>query len=109
MLYGRDQFGLDQNLQFRDLRQIDTPYNTYSEPGCRRRRSPTRAGRRSAPRSTRRRTRRPATRSVVDLPDPSECFYFFYVLADEDGSHAFAATPEQHEANVQAALALGLL
>ncbi len=27
--------------------------------------------------------------------------YLYYVLADEDGGHAFAATPEQHEANVQ--------
>ena len=37
----------------------------------------------------------------VDLPNPSECFYFFYVLANEDGGHAFAATFEQHEANIR--------
>ncbi len=44
-----------------------------------------------------------------DLPKPDECFYFFYVLADEDGAHAFAATGEQHQANVAAAAAAGLL
>ena len=36
--------------------------------GCRRRRSPTPAGRRSTPRCTRRRTRRPATRSARSCP-----------------------------------------
>ena len=44
-----------------------------------------------------------------DLPQPDECFYFYYVLADEDGTHAFAANFEQHQANVEAAAALGLL
>lgn len=109
VLYGRDQFGLDQNLEFRDLRQIDTPYNTYlrtglpptpiANPG----RASIRAALNPAPNPP------PGDPLCVDLPVPSDCFYFFYVLADEDGSHAFAATPEQHEANVQAALALGLL
>ena len=37
------------------------------------------------------------------------CEYLYYVIADEDGNHAFAVTPEQHEANVDAAAAAGLL
>ncbi len=45
----------------------------------------------------------------VDLPEPSQCFYFFYVLADEDGRHAFAATFDQHDANVARAREAGLL
>ncbi len=36
----------------------------------------------------------------VDLPDPSRCFYLYYVLGNEDGSHVFASTPDQHDANV---------
>jgi UPF0755 protein len=35
--------------------------------------------------------------------------YLYYVLADADGGHAFAATAEQHQANVDAAAAAGLL
>ncbi len=109
VLYGRSWAGLDPNLAFRDLRQIDTPYNTYlraglpptpiANPG----RASIRAALNPAPNPP------PGDPICRDLPDPSECFYFFYVLADEDGSHAFAATPEQHEANVAAARALGLL
>jgi UPF0755 protein len=44
-----------------------------------------------------------------DLPDDVECQYLYYVLANEEGGHVFAATGEQHEANVAAADAAGLL
>ena len=44
-----------------------------------------------------------------DLPDKKDCQYLYYVLADADGSHAFAVTLEQHEANVQKAREAGLL
>ena len=83
-----------------------TPTSTRA---CRRRRSPTRAGRRSGPPSTRRRTRASATRCAPGCPRASPCQYLYYVLANEDGSHAFAVTPEQHQANVDAAAAAGLL
>jgi UPF0755 protein len=45
----------------------------------------------------------------VGLPDDVPCEYIYYVLANEEGGHAFAATPEQHDANVRAAAAAGLL
>ena len=45
----------------------------------------------------------------VALPDPKDCHYLYYVVADEDGRHVFAATNEQHEVNVQHARDLGLL
>ena len=51
--------------------------------------------------------RRPAR--APGCPRATPCQYLFYVLADEEGSHAFAVTPEQHEANVDAAVAAGLL
>lgn len=43
------------------------------------------------------------------VPDGEPCEYLYYVLADEEGNHAFAATGEQHEANTRAAIAAGVL
>ena len=44
------------------------------------------------------------------LPDPTQnCIYLYYVLANAEGGHAFAVTAEQHQANVDAAAAAGLL
>ena len=37
----------------------------------------------------------------VALPVPTDCHYLYYVVADEDGRHVFAATNEQHDINVQ--------
>jgi len=37
------------------------------------------------------------------------CQYLYYVLANEEGGHAFAVTPAQHQTNVDAAVAAGLL
>ncbi len=45
----------------------------------------------------------------IALPNPVDCHYLYYVIADEDGRHAFGATLEQHEINVQHARDLGLL
>ena len=44
------------------------------------------------------------TRCAWTCPS-DQCLYLYYVLADEDGRHAFAVTLEQHEANVAEALA----
>ena len=37
------------------------------------------------------------------------CAYLFYVLADAEGGHVFAATYAAHQRNVEAARAAGLL
>jgi UPF0755 protein len=103
-------YGQDRSIPFPELRQIDTPYNTYlheglpptpiSNPG----RASIQAALNPAP--------NPAAGDPVCqvLPDPTQnCIYLFYVLANEQGGHAFAVTAEQHQANVDAAAAAGLL
>jgi UPF0755 protein len=47
--------------------------------------------------------------SVQAAVDPAETDYYFYVLADTDGSHAFATTYDEHQANVRKAKEDGVL
>ncbi len=110
VLYGRDQAGIDPDLPFRELRQIDGPFNTYLRTGL----PPTPIA--NPGRASIQAALNPAPDPSVGDPicadiDPTEdtCRYLYYVLADEDGSHVFAATGEQHNANVDAARAAGLL
>jgi UPF0755 protein len=102
---------LDPNLPFSDLRQVDTPWNTYlrtglpltpiANPG----RASIQAALHPAPNPS------PGDPICQDptVPNPDECFYLYYVLGNEDGSHVFAANATQHQANVDAAAAAGLL
>lgn len=110
VLYGRDQAGIDPDLPFRELRQIDGPFNTYLRLGL----PPTPIA--NPGRASIQAALNPAPDPSVGDPicagiDPTQdtCRYLYYVLADEDGSHVFAATVEQHEANVDAARAAGVL
>jgi len=109
VLYGRDQLGLEPNTPFAELRQIPSDWNTYMLPGLPKTpiaspgRASIEAALNPAPNPP------PGDPICADLPQPDQCFYFFYVLADEDGRHVFAATGEQHQANVDIAAAAGLL
>ena len=107
--YGATQAGLDTTLPFSELRQIPGPYNTYENVGL----PPTPIA--NPGRASIQAALHPAPNPsvgdpiCVDLPDPSRCYYLYYVLGNEDGSHVFASTPEQQDANVEKAREAGLL
>jgi UPF0755 protein len=72
--------------------KFESPYNTYRVDGL----PPTPIG----------------TVSTVSLEaavNPVKTDYVFYVLGSKDGSHVFAVTYEEHQANVEAAKAAGIL
>ena len=108
--YGATQAGLDTEPSVLRASTGRRPVEHLpARRGSRRHRSPTPVGRRSRRRSTRLRTRLRATRSASICRTPISASTYYYVLGDEDGSHVFAATEEQHDANVDAAAEAGLL
>lgn len=102
-------YGADPSATFGDLKDIDTPYNTYKRAGL----PPTPIA--NPGRASIQAALSPAPNPVAsdplckDLPRNTPCEYRYYVLADDDGSHVFAATYEQHLKNVEKARAAGLL
>lgn len=72
--------------------EVDSPWNTYKVAGL----PPTPiSGVRLA--------------SLVAAAQPADTGFFFYVLATEEGAHAFAETFAEHQANVAEARANGIL
>lgn len=72
--------------------EVDSPYNTYQNPGL----PPT-------PIAV------PGDASLEAAAAPADTPYFYYVLSDEEGNHAFAETLEEHNANVARAREDGIL
>jgi UPF0755 protein len=104
------RYQANPDTPFPVLRQIAGPYNTYLNPGlpptpiANPGRASIRAALNPAPNPP------PGDPVCQVLDDPTQnCIYLFYVLANEQGGHAFAVTAEQHQANVNAAAAAGLL
>lgn len=73
-------------------RGVDSPYNTYVHPGL----PPTPIA-------------APSRASLEAAAAPDDTEFFYYVLRDEEGHHAFAETLEEHNANVQQAREDGIL
>lgn len=107
--YGARQRGIDPVPEdFPLYRDTPNPWNTYLEPGLP-----------DTPIANPGRASIEAALNPAPNPgrgDPicaglsaNDCRYLFYVLADDEGNHVFAATGEQHLANVEAARAAGLL
>jgi UPF0755 protein len=100
----------DRGTPFPVLRQTPGPYNSYLNPGL----PPTpiaNPGRASIQAALNPAPNPPPGDPICqELDDPTRgCVYLFYVLANEEGGHAFAATLEQHEANIERARAAGIL
>lgn len=102
-------YGQDPDTPFSELKESDSPYNLYrvtglpptpiANPG----RASIEAAMNPAPNPS------PNDPLCAGLGPGESCVWLYYVLADEDGNHAFSVTLAQHEANVQAARDKGLL
>ena len=102
-------YGQPPGTSISDVINLDTPYNTYlhtglpltpiANPG----RASIAAAVNPAPDPSQ------GDPICVALPHPTDCHYLYYVVADEEGRHVFAATNEQHEINKQHARDLGLI
>lgn len=73
-------------------REVDSPYNTYVVNGL----PPTPIA-------------APGRASLEGAANPDDTDFLFYVLSDLDGNHAFAATLDEHNANVARAREDGVL
>ena len=100
-------YAAPESSTFTQAKELDTPYNTYLYKGL----TPTPIA-------------NPGRASIAAALNPAQdplqndpickgvakpCRYLYYVLSDKDGSHAFAATLAQHEANIEISRAAGLL
>lgn len=108
--YGTRINGQDPDaVPFSEQRQVLGPYNTYLNQGLPA--TPIANPGRASIQAALNPTPDPGVGDplCVDLAPEIECQYVYYVLASEAGDHAFAVTGAQHDANVNAAAAAGLL
>ena len=100
-------YGAPEGADFAVLKEADTPYNTYKRKGL----PPTpiaSPGRASIIAALNPAPNPNASDAICEGVAPP-CRYLYYVLADKDGAHKFAATLEQHERNVEEARQAGIL
>lgn len=100
-------YGAPEGATFADLKAIEGPYNTYLKKGLPP--TPIASPGRASIRAALNPANNPAASDPLCAQVPKPCRYLYYVLADTDGRHVFATTLAQHEANVEAARAAGIL
>jgi UPF0755 protein len=102
-------YGQDADASVSQLKLIDSPYNTYMYAGL----PPTpiaNPGRASIEAVLNPAVDPPEGGALCKTLPKGECHWYYYVLSPEgDGSHVFAVTLAQHEANVEAAREAGVL
>jgi UPF0755 protein len=97
-------YNQDPNLPFEQLKAANTLYNTYLIPGLP-----------ATPIASPSRKSIQAALNPAPNPDPAQCpdkkpcGWLYYVLADENGKHAFATNLAEHEQNIARARAAGVL
>ena len=100
-------YGAPEGATFADLKAIEGPYNTYLKKGLPP--TPIASPGRASIRAALNPANNPTSSDPLCAQTPKPCRYLYYVLADNDGRHVFATTLAQHEANVEAARAAGIL
>lgn len=104
-------YAQDPEIPFPQLREIDSPYNTYRVRGlpptliAAPSRASIRAALNPAPNPTSCST--PPRGDIA--PRDGRCLLLYYVLADTEGRHVFATNGTEHNDNVEAAADAGLL
>ena len=103
------RYAQPDELSIAELVAIDSLYNTYTRKGL----PPTpiaNPGRESIRAALNPAPNPPLSDPICkNLKKSQKCEYIYYVIADKEGGHVFAATLAQHEANVEAARAAGLI
>lgn len=103
------RYAQPDDLSIADLVKIDSPYNTYLRKGL----PPTPIANpgRAAIQAALNPAPNPSINDRIcrNLKKSQKCEYLYYVIADKNGGHVFAATLDQHNANVEAARTAGLI
>jgi UPF0755 protein len=98
-------YGQSNETPFAQLRALDGPYNSYKRKGL----PPTPIASPGAASIRAALNPSPPPPQSECGPGVDRCGYLYYVLKDKEGHHVFATTVEQHDANVKAAKAAGVL